>query len=151
MPDVSGDTVGLHVLLSTVSSDSHTWNLAYLEMFCAERGHRVENLGACVPDEQLIERAMAGAPDLVVLSSVNGHGRIDGERLIRRLRAHPELAGLPVVIGGKLGVAGRLSADEVSALRAAGFTAVFQDEDMSSFERLLDSLAAHDGSNELVR
>lgn len=57
-----------------------------------------------MPDEVPDDECRARRPDLVVLSTVNGHGHQDGLRVIRRLRAAPELAGTPIVIGGKLGI-----------------------------------------------
>lgn len=114
-------------VLSTVSSDSHTWNLIFLELLLAETGYRVHNLGACVPDELLIGTCQDRRPDLLVLSSVNGHGAIDGERVIRTLCATPGLAALPAVIGGKLGTDGDDGAPaRQQRLMAAGFDAVFE-------------------------
>lgn len=119
-------TPGLSVLVTSVSSDSHTWNLVYLQLALEELGHRVDNLGACVPDDLVIDACLRGRYDLVVVSTVNGHGSLDGARLIGRIRACPELAAIPVVIGGKLGItgAGRHGREE---LRSAGFDAVFED------------------------
>jgi methylaspartate mutase sigma subunit len=114
------------VLLTGLSSDAHTWNLAYLELLLEELGCRVTNLGACVPDAEIIEACRTRRPDLVVISSLNGHGRQDGLRLISALRADPALAELPVVIGGKLDVAGG-GPNTAAGLLAAGFDAVFED------------------------
>jgi methylmalonyl-CoA mutase cobalamin-binding subunit len=126
------------VLLSTVSSDAHTWNLVYLQLLIEEHGHRVVNLGACVPDDHLIAQVRQIRPDLVVISTVNGHGRIDGERMIRALRAHPDLATVPVVIGGKLTVDGALTRQVCDDLLAAGFDDVFDaDADVPRFRTLL--------------
>jgi methylaspartate mutase sigma subunit len=114
-------------VLSTVSSDAHTWNLIFLELLLAETGYRVRNLGACVPDELLIDTCQDLMPDLLVLSSVNGHGVIDGERVIRTLRATPGLAQVPTVIGGKLGTDGDAGAAARRArLTSAGFDEVFE-------------------------
>jgi methylmalonyl-CoA mutase cobalamin-binding subunit len=115
------------VLLSTVSSDSHTWNLVFLELLLAEHGYRVINLGPCVPDDLLVHSARRHRPDAVVISTVNGHGYLDGDRLIRTLRQEPDLADLPVMIGGKLGIAAESDDSRVNDLIAAGFTAVFTD------------------------
>jgi methylaspartate mutase sigma subunit len=117
----------LNVVVTSVASDSHTWNLVYLQLLLEELGHRVRNLGACVPDELLIEECRRERPDLVVVSTVNGHGFFDGTRLITRLRDVPELAGLPTVIGGMLGIAGPGGAQRLDQLRAAGFDGVFED------------------------
>ncbi|MDX5458373.1 cobalamin B12-binding domain-containing protein [Micromonospora tulbaghiae] len=118
---------GRTVVLGTVSSDAHTWNLVYLQLLLEEAGHRVINLGACVPAELFATACRTHRPDLAVVSSVNGHGCTDGKRLAAVLRADPELAGLPLVIGGKLGVDGKLGPAQVAELFAAGYTAVFHD------------------------
>lgn len=116
----------LRIVVSTVSSDSHTWNLVFLQLLLEEMGHEVINLGACVPDELIITECRRIRPDMLVLSTVNGHGNIDGARMIRRLRATHELTRLPVVIGGKLGVRGSENAVHVPGLMEAGFDAVFE-------------------------
>ncbi|BCY13284.1 cobalamin B12-binding domain-containing protein [Actinoplanes sp. L3-i22] len=111
-------------IVSTVASDSHTWNLVFLQLLLEEHGYTVTNLGACVPDDLLVKECRELRPDLVAISSVNGHGHQDGRRVIGALRACPELFDTPVVIGGKLGVTGGSYSEE---LRAAGFTEVFED------------------------
>ncbi|WP_267242609.1 cobalamin B12-binding domain-containing protein [Streptomyces sp. PR69] len=123
----AGRATGQRVLVSSVSSDSHTWNLVFLQLLLEELGNEVINVGACVPDDLLIAECRRTSPDMVVISSVNGHGHLDGRRLIGRLRAEPDLAGLPVVIGGKLGTRGAENAAHGPELMAAGFDAVFED------------------------
>ena len=117
--------IGHRILLSTTSSDSHTWNLMFLQLLLEECGHEVVNLGPCVPDALLVETARSRRPSAIVISTVNGHGRIDGARVVRAVRRDPEIAQLPMVIGGKLGIEGTSSDDEVSRLLEAGFDAVF--------------------------
>lgn len=113
-------------LVSSVSSDSHTWNLVFLQLLIEEYGHEVVNLGACVPDALFVEACRTHRPDVAVVSSVNGHGHLDGLRLIRHLRAQPDLAGLTVVIGGMLGSAGpHADRTHAEALRTAGYDRVF--------------------------
>jgi methylaspartate mutase sigma subunit len=129
-----------HALLTSVSSDSHTWNLVYLQLLLEEFGFQVTNLGACTPDALIVDESTSANPDLIVMSSVNGHGYTDGVRVIRLLRNCPELAATPIVIGGKLGIRG---AADTAALRAAGFDAVFQDGAASeSFPSFIRSLRA---------
>ncbi|MEV5974559.1 cobalamin B12-binding domain-containing protein [Streptomyces sp. NPDC051921] len=117
----------LHVVVTSVASDSHTWNLIYLQLLLEELGHQVTNLGACVPDDLMVDECRRLRPDLVVISSVNGHGHHDGLRVIGRLRDCPELRETPVVIGGKLGITGGGDHGPLEELRAAGFDAVFED------------------------
>jgi methylaspartate mutase sigma subunit len=117
----------LSVVLSSVSSDSHTWNLVYLQLLLEEQGYLVHNLGACVPDQVIVDAVRQHRPDALVISSVNGHGHLDGARMIRALRAEgdPEVAEVPAMIGGKLGIGGPANAHLADSLIAAGFTAVF--------------------------
>ncbi|MEO6088380.1 MAG: cobalamin-dependent protein [Umezawaea sp.] len=131
------------VIVSSMASDSHTWNLVYLELLVGELGFDVVNLGACVPDELLESECLSRRPAMLVLSSVNGHGYQDGLRVVQRLRAFPALRTMPVVIGGKLGVGGALTPDETEQLLLAGFDAVFDDQQSStSFRRFAATLSA---------
>jgi methylaspartate mutase sigma subunit len=142
-PPVSGGKARLDVVVTTVASDSHTWNLVYVQLLVEELGHRVTNLGACVPDDLLVAECLRRRPDLVVVSSLNGHGFTDGLRLIGRLRAEPELAAVPAVIGGKLGIAGPAAHDRGDLLRAAGFDLVLDDgAGTASFRSFVERLTA---------
>jgi len=133
---------GLNVLLTTVSSDAHTWNLVYLQLVLEDLGHQVGNLGACVPDQLLLDRCRTDRPDLVVISTVNGHGAQDGARVVRLLRDQQDLAGTPIVIGGKLGLEGD-SAAAAGDLLEAGFDAVFDDgADLDRFVQFVASVAS---------
>lgn len=129
------------VILSSTRSDSHTWNLIYIQLFLEEHGYRVTNLGACVPLDMLAEKCAAARPALIVISSVNGHGYLDGADVVRHLRGIPSLRETPMVIGGKLGIA---SGDPKAAagLLAAGFDGVFSDapEDLAAFGAFLRDL-----------
>lgn len=125
---------GLHIVVSATASDAHTWNLVFLQLLLEELGHRVTNLGPCVPDEVLLTECRRHRPDLVVISSVNGHGCHDGIRLIRRLRADPGVGATPAVIGGKLAVANAPA--QPQRLIEAGFDAVFIDGDQTSIAAL---------------
>ncbi|QDY80718.1 cobalamin B12-binding domain-containing protein [Streptomyces qinzhouensis] len=128
------------ILLTGTASDSHTWNLVYLRLFLEERGHRVTCLGPCVPDQLLVAACAESAPELVVISSVNGHGYRDGLSAVRSLRS----AGLrmPVVVGGKLGVAGRTDPARRALLLEAGCDAVFDDGDVAALRAYTADLAA---------
>ncbi|MCT2585117.1 cobalamin-dependent protein [Actinophytocola sp. S1-96] len=129
-------------IVSGLSSDAHTWNLVFLELLLDELGFLVTNLGPCVPDDLLVAECLDHVPDVLVLSSVNGHGYADGARVVRRLREHTPLAALPVAIGGKLGVAGGLTAGQRDELVAAGCDAVFEEhaDAVASFRGFLRAL-----------
>ncbi|MEU8638906.1 hypothetical protein AB0C38_42520 [Amycolatopsis sp. NPDC048633] len=73
--------------------DSAAWSLVALQVILEREGHVVcvtaDVLGAC-------RRAR---PDCLVLSTALGDPGVD---VLRRVRADPGLAGLPVVMGGRL-------------------------------------------------
>ena len=131
-----------HVVLTSVSSDSHTWNLVFLQLLLEYLGHRVTNLGACTPDEDIIDACKHHEPDLLVVSTVNGHGNIDGQRLISRLRQEPQLEHLPAVIGGQLGVRGIGDRTILTKrLLCAGFDAVFSGSTVPAFLDFVNHLS----------
>lgn len=142
---------GRTVIVSSVTSDAHTWNLVYLQLLIEELGFDVVNLGPCVPDELLESECLSLRPALVVISSVNGHGYQDGRRMVERLRSHPELRDVPMVIGGKLGIAGGESDRHIEDLLYAGFDAVFDDrEDSPALFRRFVSVLAEGGTGRLA-
>jgi methylaspartate mutase sigma subunit len=113
------------IVLSGVSSDSHTWNLVFLQMVLEEQGFEVVNVGACVSDAMLLSTVRRVRPHAVVMSSVNGHGHRDAARAIHALRGDPDVGDVPAFIGGKLDVTGQHNAQCAGELLDAGFTAVF--------------------------
>ncbi|GHE14164.1 cobalamin B12-binding domain-containing protein [Streptomyces alanosinicus] len=129
------------VIVTSLASDSHTWNLVFLQLLIEECGYRVVNLGPCVPDDLLVAQCHALDPDMVVISSVNGHGYQDGMRVIHQLRALAPLAATPIVIGGKLGT-DEDGARRVAELTAAGFDAVFEDahDPVTAFRGFLSAM-----------
>jgi methylaspartate mutase sigma subunit len=132
---------GLEVVLTGTSSDAHTWNLVYLHLVLEELGCTVTNLGACTPDETVVEVCAERRPGLLVVGSLNGHARADGSRLIAALRARPETSRTPAAIGGKLDISGGEGAT-VGALLAAGFDAVFDEAaGIAGFREFVGALA----------
>ena len=127
-------------VIATVPSDSHMWNLVYIELVLRENGWDVNNLGACTPAELVVEVCLEQRPDMLVVSSVNGHGHIGGRKLIGQIRGRSELDYLPVVIGGKLGTLGANNSVFVEPLISAGYSAVFMEaEGLEEFGRFIEA------------
>ena len=127
-------------IVATVPSDSHMWNLVFIELVLRENGWDVNNLGVCPPVEMVVEACLAERPDMLVISSVNGHGHIGGRKLIGLLRSRPELDYLPVVIGGKLGTLGANNSVFVEPLLSSGYSAVFlESEGLDAFGRFIEN------------
>lgn len=130
-------------MVSSTSSDSHTWNLVFLELFIEERGHESINIGNCVPADLLVRRCLEELPDYLVVSSVNGHGFRDGLAIAREIERHPQLCNMQLIIGGKLNTSNSNSAAMERELLEAGYSRVFQGEHAAAdFRSLLDGLDA---------
>jgi hypothetical protein len=43
------------VILATMPSDCHSWNLCYMELFLREKGFDVINLGICTNSQQICD------------------------------------------------------------------------------------------------
>lgn len=126
-------------VIATVPSDSHMWNMVYIELLLKEHGWDVINLGACTPPELVVETCLAERPDMLVISSVNGHGHIGGRKVIGQVRSQPELDYLPAVIGGKLGTLGANNSVFAEPLVSAGFSAVFlESEGVPAFTEFIE-------------
>lgn len=131
----------LDVVVTGLPSDAHTWNLVFIELLLEDLGHKVVNLGPCVPQDEIVESCCKFEPDLLVVSSVNGHGHHDAGPLIEAIRSRWELAGMRAVIGGKLGVGGQ-DRQRSAALVRAGYDAVFEDGgDLEAFTSYVGSMA----------
>lgn len=128
--------VRFRCVLCTVESDSHLWNLVYLQKLLEEHGASVHNLGTCTPVDNVAAAIREDRPDLLVVSSVNGHGFHGAQVLLTHLKA----SGLEVAcaIGGKLTTA--VSDDDRvrSELLELGFTDVFLGDD--AIDRFQDFL-----------
>ncbi|MGW6285409.1 cobalamin B12-binding domain-containing protein [Streptomyces sp. NPDC055107] len=124
-------------VVATISSDAHSWNLVVLQLLLEEHGYTVHNLGPCTPPAEVVDCLRFVRPDLVVLSTVNGHGLIELPQLVRSLR------GTRVVVGGKLNTT-RVSAGDIRRLVDIGVDRVFTESE--SLEEFFGYLRALDRS-----
>jgi methylaspartate mutase sigma subunit len=127
-------------VLTTLPSDSHTWNLVYLQLLLEELGLETTNLGSCVPFEEVVGACRERRPDLLVVSSVNGHGGLEGRWLLAQLSLNFPVRAFKVVIGGKLATAPGREHAFVGELLGAGADAVFVgDTAIPKFIRFLEA------------
>ena len=77
-----------HVLVA----DDDAWILRMVATVLEKRGYSVET---AVDGEEALQRALARAPDLLITDVMMP--KLDGWALVRQLRAHSELAMLPVI------------------------------------------------------
>ncbi|MDP9785049.1 cobalamin B12-binding domain-containing protein [Pseudomonas fluorescens] len=131
------------VLLTTVPSDSHSWNLVFMEFLLTDIGYHVENLGPNTPMDEVIARLNRHASAMVVVSTVNGHGYIEGAELAQRIRSETKHTD-GVYIGGKICTENdpQTIARHSDTLRAAGFDEVFDDSVANSFDAFQELVSA---------
>ncbi len=110
-------------IVATIESDSHMWNLVYLQLWLEERGWDVTNLGCCTPGADIVDAIGRFDTDLLIISSVNGNGLYQGRQLIHCIRRQHAL--LRCVIGGKLTTNESDNPHVRTVLTAAGYDAVF--------------------------
>ncbi|MEV0256360.1 cobalamin-dependent protein [Streptomyces sp. NPDC050732] len=115
-------------VVTTISSDAHTWNLVHLQLVLEERGWQVINLGSCTPVDLVVRSLTEADADLLVVSTVNGHGLLEVPSLLDAVLRVPERLRPPVVLGGKLTTHGEIGDGEVRRLRERGFAEVFRGE-----------------------
>ncbi len=122
-------------LLATIPSDSHSWNMVFMEFVLEENGYCVRNLGPNTPIKEAEEILHAECFDLVVISSVNGHAYIEGQALAKRIAANSDYQG-PLLLGGK--ICTQTDPETIlrhsAALKKSGFDAVFDDSIKNSFD-----------------
>lgn len=119
----------MNAILTGIRSDSHTWNLVFMELWLREQGLRVTNLGSCVPVEEIVAACQSLRPKLLVVSTVNGHGGIEGQDIAHGLRESGLLDQVHTVIGGKLATRPEREPALVDALLMAGFDQVLINDD----------------------
>lgn len=131
------------ILIGGTPSDAHTWNLVFLQLWLQERGYDVVNLGSPLPVPALVRAVAETRPDLVAISTVNGHGVLEGEEIGAALAGRSERGATPLFIGGLLVTRDEDRPEAAARLAAAGFDGVFFGErGIEEFERALETLGS---------
>lgn len=110
-------------VLTGIRSDSHSWNLVYVQLKLEELGFDVVNLGANAAVKSVQLNVLQRDPALVVVSTVNGHGAIEGAEIAQALRAQNSKVAL--VIGGMLTTQPSEIVAATQALLDSGYNGVF--------------------------
>lgn len=112
------------LVMGVIGADVHAVGNKILEHAFKDAGFNVINLGVMVSQEEYIKAAIETAADVIVVSSLYGHGEID----CRGLREKCEEAGLANIllfVGGNL-VVGKQPFEETEAkFKKMGFDVVY--------------------------
>lgn len=118
----------MQAVVATTPNDSHSWNLVYLELLLADQYVGVHGLGPCTPVTRILETLRDFEVDLLVLSSVNGHGISAIADTVLQVRASAHGRDVPIAVGGKLDTSGGPSRDAIKLLTTNGVDRVFTGE-----------------------
>jgi methylaspartate mutase sigma subunit len=136
----------LAILASTLD-DSHQWNLHGVEIELKERNIDVINLGPLTPCKMIAETVRDRRPDLLVVSTVNGHGVHSMMEVLRTLEEYQLKRSTRIVIGGLLTTDPEETKTAISTLISAGCSGVFTGpEAWSSFDEFLQGVACVESS-----
>jgi methylaspartate mutase sigma subunit len=132
----------LNIILTGTPSDSHMWNLIFMELFLQEHNCTVHNLGPCVSPGQLQGVLKKRPCDLVVISSINGHLFQDAIKIISSFPKQDFPALPPFVLGGKMGISQKDAFFQKKKLLKLGYDGVFVERNaLERFTHYLDGLA----------
>jgi len=99
------------LVMGVIGADVHAVGNKILEYAFNQAGINVINLGVMVSQEEYIAAAIETKADIIVVSSLYGHGEIDC-RGFREKCDEAGLKGIPLYVGGNL-VVGKTNFEEV--------------------------------------
>ena len=112
------------VVMGVIGADVHAVGNKILDYAFREAGFKVINLGVMVSQEEYVNAAIETAADVVLVSSLYGHGEIDCRGLKEKF-IEAGLETVPLYIGGNLVVGKTDFADVEAKFKAMGFTRVY--------------------------
>ncbi|MGG7163026.1 methylaspartate mutase subunit S [Clostridium ihumii] len=112
------------LVLGVIGADCHAVGNKILDYALTEAGFNVINIGVLSPQEDFINAAVETNADVIIVSSLYGHGEID----CRGLREKCDEAGLKDVllyVGGNIVVGKQNWEDVYSRFQAMGFDRIY--------------------------
>ena len=116
------------IIVCTTPSDSHMWNLVILDLFLQEKDFNVLNLGSNTPFKAVLESLDTFCPDLVIVSSLNGHLLQDGVEMMRYIQSHKGYVPCSFVAGGRASTDPKNMLFISKKLKSYGFEETFFDK-----------------------
>ncbi|EPJ43313.1 MAG: hypothetical protein OFPII_42450 [Osedax symbiont Rs1] len=107
-----------------------------MQYLLTEKGYQVKNLGPCTPAAMVLKAIASEHYDLIVVSTVNGHGYLEAPSLAQAIRS-VESYSHKLIIGGKISTDNSAKSVQIKTanLLFSGFDAVFDDSDSDIFDQ----------------
>lgn len=115
---------GKRLVIGVIGADVHAVGNKILYYSFTQAGFDVTNLGVMVSQEEYINAAIETAADVIIVSSLYGHGELDC-RGMRDKCDEAGLAGILLYVGGNIVVGKQPFGDVEKRFRAMGFDRVF--------------------------
>lgn len=112
------------IVLGVIGSDCHAVGNKILDHVITEAGYNVINIGVLSPQEDFINAAVETNADLIIVSSLYGHGEIDC-RGLREKCDEAGLQGIKLYVGGNIVVGKQNWEDVYNRFKAMGFDRVY--------------------------
>lgn len=112
------------IVIGVIGADVHAVGNRIIEYVLKENGYNVVNIGVLSSQEDFINAAIESNADMILVSSLYGHGEIDC-RGFREKCDEAGLKGIKLYVGGNI-VVGKQDFNEVEKkFKAMGFDRVF--------------------------
>jgi len=112
------------LVLGVIGSDCHAVGNKILDYALTQAGYNVVNIGVLSPQEDFINAAVETNADVIVVSSLYGHGEIDC-RGMREKCDEAGLKGIKLYVGGNIVVGKQNWEDVYNRFIAMGFDRVY--------------------------
>ena len=112
------------IVLGVIGADVHAVGNKVLYHAFTEAGFEVENLGVMVSQEEFIEAAIETAADVIVVSSLYGHGELDCRGMRDKCR-ESGIGDVILYVGGNIVVGKQPFEDVEKRFKGMGFDRVF--------------------------
>ena len=112
------------IVIGVIGADVHAVGNRIIEYVLKENGYNVVNIGVLSSQEDFINAAIESSADMIMVSSLYGHGEIDC-RGFREKCDEAGLKGIKLYVGGNIVVGKQDFKDVERRFKEMGFDRVF--------------------------
>jgi methylaspartate mutase sigma subunit len=112
------------IVLGVIGADVHAVGNKILDIAFSQHGFKVVNLGVMVSQEEFINAAVESDADVIMVSSLYGHGEMDC-RGLREKCCEVGIGDILLYVGGNLVIGKRTFADVELTFKEMGYNRVY--------------------------